>query len=325
MPKHRYYYYDHEACDFVELPVDRRRQVFKAVGFGVSCIAVAAVLMFGLDRFMKTPEELSLQAENVALQNHLADVSNRMSEVQKELGELARSDQDLYRTLLQAAPISDDVRRVGVGGSDPYSRFDRYSPNTANLLRTSASTLDMLERQVNLQNSSYRELLGEAEAHQLRMKELPAILPADGPVVSGFGKRLHPILQIVRPHNGIDILVPTGTPVVAPGDGVIQSAGRGGGLGNYVRIKHENAGYVTTYAHLSRIAKNVRRGVRVNRGEVIGFSGNTGLSKAPHLHYEVRKIDGSPVNPVFFFAPSMTPTAYRDLLESTNKGTTSLD
>lgn len=325
MPKHRYYYYDHEACDFVELPVDRRRQVLRAVGFGVSCIAVAAVLMFGLDRFMKTPEELSLQAENVALQNHLADVSNRMSEVQKELGELARSDQDLYRTLLQAAPISDDVRRVGVGGSDPYARFDRYSPNTASLLRTSASTLDKLERQVNLQNSSYRELLDEAEAHQLRMKELPAILPSDGPVVSGFGKRLHPILQVVRPHNGIDILVSTGTPVVAPGDGIVQSAGRGGGLGNYVRIKHENAGYVTTFAHLSRIAKNVKRGTRVNRGEVIGFSGNTGLSKAPHLHYEVRKIDGGPVNPVFFFAPSMTPTAYRELLESTNKGTTSLD
>lgn len=325
MSKHRYYYYDHEACDFVELQVDRRRQVFRAVGFGISCLAVATVLMFGMDRFMKTPEELSLQAENHALQDHLADVSKRMTAVQRELGELAEHDQELYRTLLQATPISDDVRRVGVGGSDSYAGFDRYSPTTAKLLRNSASTLDLLERRVNLQNSSYRELLDEASAQQERMKELPAILPTDGPVVSGFGKRMHPILQVVRPHNGIDVLVSTGTPIVAPGDGVIQSAGRGGGLGNYIRIRHDKAGYVTTYAHLSRFAANIKRGVAVKRGEVIGYSGNTGLSKAPHLHYEVRDLNGKPLNPVYFFAPSMTPNAYRDLLESTSAGTTSLD
>ena len=325
MPKHRYYYYDHEACDFVELAVDRRQKFIRAAGFSFSCLAVAVVLMFGLDRLLKSPQELALQAENIALQDHLADVSNRMSEVQKELGELAKSDQDLYRALLQTAPISDDVRRVGVGGSDPYARFDRYSPNTAKLLRNSSSTLDLLERQVNLQNSSYRELLGEAEQHHQRMTELPAILPSDGPVVSGFGKRLHPILQIVRPHNGIDILVSTGTPVVAPGDGVIQSAGRGGGLGNYVRVAHESAGYVTTFGHLSKIAPTVKRGVKVKRGEIIGYSGSTGLSAAPHLHYEVRDLDGRPVNPVYFFAPSMTPKAYRTLLESTANGTTSLD
>lgn len=325
MPKHRYYYYDHEACDFVELAVDRRRQAMRFTGFGLACIALASVLTFGLDRFMKTPEELSLQAENEALQEHLADVSNRMSEVQKELSSLAESDQNLYRALLQAAPISEDVRRVGVGGSDPYSRFDRYSPTTAKLLRNSSATLDLLERRVNLQNSSYRELLDEARTHQQRMKELPAILPTEGPVVSGFGKRLHPILQVVRPHNGVDILVSTGTPIVAPGDGVIESAGRGGGLGNYVRIRHEAAGYATTFGHLSRIAANVRRGTPVKRGDVIGYSGNTGLSKAPHLHYEVRDLDGRPLNPVYFFAPSLTPAAYREMLKSTAAGTTSLD
>jgi len=325
MPKHRYYYYDHEACDFVELPVDRRRRMMRYAAFSVVCLVVASVLTFGLDRFLKTPEELSLHAENAALQAHLSDVSVRMADVQKELGDLAQSDQNLYRALLQAAPISDEIRRVGVGGSDPYAKFDRFSPTTAKLLRNSASTLDLLERRVRLQNNSYRELVSEARHHQERMKELPAILPTEGPVVSGFGKRMHPILRVVRPHRGIDILVNPGTPIVAPGDGVVDAAGRGGALGNYIRIEHPNAGFETVYGHLSRLADGIRRGVRVQRGDVIGYSGNSGQSTGPHLHYEVRDLNGTALNPVQFFAPTMTPHAYRELVEASSSSTTSLD
>lgn len=325
MSKHRYYYYDHEACDFVELPVDRRRQALRFLSLSFVCVVAATVLMVGLDRLLKTPEELSLQAENKALQDHLADVSTRMAGVQEQLGELAESDQNLYRALLQATPISEDIRRVGIGGSDPYAKFDRFSPTTAKLLRNSASTLDLLERRVRLQNNSYRELLAEARSHQERMKQLPAILPTDGPVVSGFGKRMHPILRVVRPHSGIDILVNQGTPVVAPGNGVVESAGRGGSLGNYVRIKHAAAGYVTTYAHLSRVGEGIKRGTKVTRGELIGYSGSTGQSTGPHLHYEVRDLDGTAVNPVQFFAPTMTPHAYRELVEASSLSTTSLD
>ena len=319
------YYYDKELCQFVELLEDKRDRYKSWLHIGSIAVILGVLLTIGLDQFVKTPEEMALISENAVLQNHLLDVGDRMAEVEGRLGQLSDVDQNLYRTLLQTEPISDDVLQVGVGGSDPYAQYDGYSESTAALLRSTASSLDRLERQINLQNASYRELSSLARQHSTEMAEMPALLPADGPVVSGFGRRLHPILNIYRPHNGIDILVSTGTKVVAPGDGLVIQAGRGGGLGNYVRIEHPTVGYVTTFAHLSSIPKEIKRGVEVKRGDVIGLSGSTGLSKAPHLHYEVRDLNGKAVNPIYFFAPNLTPQAYKKLLEDSQKGHASLD
>lgn len=319
------YYYDKELCQFVELIEDKRDKYKSWLYIASAAVILGVLITIGLDRFVKTPEEMALIAENSTLQNHLLDVGDRMAEIEGRLGELSDLDQHLYRTLLQTEPISDDIRQVGVGGSDPYAQFDSYSEGTASLLRSTSASLDQLERQINLQNASYRELEGLAKSNHVQMAEMPALLPTDGPVVSSFGRRLHPILNIYRPHNGVDILVPTGTPVIAPGDGIIQEAGRGGGLGNYVRIKHQNVGYVTTFAHLSKIPKEIKRGVKVERGQVIGLSGNTGLSQAPHLHYEVRDLKGKPINPIYFFAPSLSPQAYQKMLADTQGSHGSLD
>lgn len=114
--------------------------------------------------------------------------------------------------------------------------------------------------------------------------------PFRGEVVnfaSGFGMRRHPLLlNVYRPHNGIDWSGPTGTPIVAAGAGVIEFAAYKGEYGNHIRIRHAN-GYQTTYSHLSRYGPGVREGVNVRQGQVIGFIGNTGLSAGPHLHFEV--------------------------------------
>lgn len=105
-------------------------------------------------------------------------------------------------------------------------------------------------------------------------------------LASGYGLRRHPLLNIVRPHNGIDWAGPIGTPILAAGNGIIEEAGRKGDFGNYVRIQHAN-GYQTTYAHMSQYAPRTQAGARVRQGEVIGYIGNTGLSAGPHLHFEV--------------------------------------
>src|SRR5690625_308211 len=111
--------------------------------------------------------------------------------------------------------------------------------------------------------------------------------PLDGArVSSNFGMRRHPIKGYKRMHQGIEFAAPTGTPIYAAGDGTVQMAGRNGGYGNYIRIRHGN-GYETAYAHLIRFAKGIRAGVRVRQGDVIGYVGSTGASTGPHLHYEV--------------------------------------
>lgn len=120
--------------------------------------------------------------------------------------------------------------------------------------------------------------------------------PLDGArLTSRFGRRKHPVLGYVRSHKGADFGAPTGTPVYAAGDGVVERASRYGSYGNYIRIRHNSTDFKTAYAHLSGYARGVRAGARVSQGEVIGYVGATGRVTGPHLHYEVfqgeRRVD----------------------------------
>jgi len=117
--------------------------------------------------------------------------------------------------------------------------------------------------------------------------------------------RFHPILKRRMPHYGVDYGAPTGTPVHATADGVVTLAGRNGGGGNMIRVRHPN-GYETNYLHLSRFGSGVRKGVRVSQGQVIGYVGSTGLSTGPHLDYRVRH-NGSWINPLRISSPPVKP------------------
>ena len=111
---------------------------------------------------------------------------------------------------------------------------------------------------------------------------------------SSFGMRKHPILGFNKMHRGTDFAAPTGTPVMASGDGIIIKASWCGGGGNCIKIKH-NSTYQTVYAHLSKFAANVKKGLRVKQTQIIGYVGSTGMSTGPHLHYEVIK-NGKKIN-----------------------------
>lgn len=118
----------------------------------------------------------------------------------------------------------------------------------------------------------------------------------DGRFTSGFGKRRHPVLGYTRPHTGIDWAAPRGTPIIAPGDGVVEKAGWNGGYGRQTVIRHAN-GYQTTFNHQSKIAEGVLPGERIRQGQIIGYVGSTGLSTGNHLHYELI-VNGSKVDPM---------------------------
>jgi murein DD-endopeptidase MepM/ murein hydrolase activator NlpD len=140
---------------------------------------------------------------------------------------------------------------------------------------------------------------GEVEYFNPRGESAKSMLmktPVDGArISSGFGARLHPILGYTRMHKGIDFAVPSGTPVMAAGSGKITFRGWAGEYGNMVVVDHGN-GYSTAYAHLSRFAQDTRVGEHVSQGEVVAFSGMTGLATGPHLHYEIR-VHNNQVNP----------------------------
>ncbi len=124
-------------------------------------------------------------------------------------------------------------------------------------------------------------------AHGMNGKRMLMKTPIDGArLSSGFGMRRHPILGFNKMHKGTDFAAPTGTPIMASGNGVVEVAGWAGGYGRYVRVKHDGQ-YKTAYAHMSRFARGLKAGTRVRQGQVIGYVGTSGRSTGPHLHYEV--------------------------------------
>ncbi len=136
----------------------------------------------------------------------------------------------------------------------------------------------------------------DEEGRSVRQFLLRNPLP-NGRFTSSFGMRRHPILGYSRMHAGVDWSAPTGTPIIAAGSGVVESAGwHSGGFGRHTVIRHAN-GYESTYSHQSRIANGVVPGARVSQGQVIGYVGSTGLSTGPHLHYEL-SVNGSKVDPM---------------------------
>lgn len=325
MSQGRFYYYDEAQCTFVEVQ-DRRKGLGRTISIaGLAALVLALGLYLGLGELWGSPEMIALKAENEALRSQLAATDTRIEGIRTELEQFAKQDQELYRTLLEAEPITDDVRQAGAGGTDVYEDFQKFGSDTRSVLRETAENLDRLERQMQIQGSSYRELIDMAKRRTDELHELPAIMPANGRLVSGFGIRLHPIDQVRRMHTGIDITAPRGTPVVATADGVISYAGRRGGYGITVEVKHKKSGYTTRYAHLSKIPESTRVGRRVSRGDVIAFSGSSGRSTAPHVHYEVLNGSRRAINPIDFFAPGMTPDEFRRLHHEAETSVSSLD
>ena len=156
-------------------------------------------------------------------------------------------------------------------------------------------TGEIIFASLNLQNINYQLYKYEYDKNKIdyfdengkSVKKTLMKTPINGArLSSSYGKRKHPILGYTKMHLGTDFAAPTGTPIMASGDGKVTKAGWCGGGGNCVKIKHNNK-YQTVYAHMSKFGRGIKRGVRVKQGQIIGYVGSTGLSTGPHLHYEV--------------------------------------
>jgi murein DD-endopeptidase MepM/ murein hydrolase activator NlpD len=139
--------------------------------------------------------------------------------------------------------------------------------------------------------------------------------------LSGFGYRIHPIFKVKKMHYGIDFTAPKGTAIQATGSGRVVKATRNSGFGNHIVIDH-GFGYQTIYAHLSKIS--IRQGDQVVRGQLIGTVGSSGISTAPHCHYEVH-VNGKPVNPISYCLDGLSVQEYKELVTLAGQVVQSLD
>jgi murein DD-endopeptidase MepM/ murein hydrolase activator NlpD len=215
--------------------------------------------------------------------------------------ELGATDREI-EALADAFAYDVDFQRDVQPGDHFELVFERYYDDEGNTVRTGDLLFVSLETRRGVRNFYAFMAPGDSrldwyDADGKSARRFLMKTPINGArLSSGFGMRRHPILGYSRMHRGTDFAAPSGTPILAAGEGTVVSAGPYGGYGNYIRIRHAN-GYETAYAHLSRYARGVRSGTRVRQGQVIGYVGTTGRSTGPHLHYEV-SLRGRQVNPM---------------------------
>ena len=265
-------------------------------------ISFTLVGKVGLDFFVDFSHNSkikTLERTNAVLVDRLAEAKSKIDSINQQIALITHKDDEL-RTVLGLSRLSSDVRDVGIGGSDyDYNFEDEVSGFEDNIgLGKQLNELSKLEREVKLELNSYTELMSTFQKKQDSLKYLPSLKPVlDGYLSSRFGMRMHPIQGIRKHHEGLDLSAPRGTPVYASADGTVTFTGVAGGYGRMVRIDHKY-GYETRYGHLNKYV--VREGEKVKRGQKIGEVGNTGISTAPHLHYEVR-FDGKPLDPRSYY------------------------
>ncbi len=289
---------DHSATRELRVP---RVLLFGAGGAVVALVLMAAFYVLGL--FQGTswvPGGSRLQRENSRLTAEIAHLGDKVDVLRENLVESYRL-QEFVSVAMGIDPLDPNVREAGVGGRGLETVTGRELPDGVRPAVAMDGDLDALLRQARIQHAGYRALIDTLSFRDDTLGRLPSIRPVDtGWLSSTYGYRDDPFTGRKRFHRGLDYSVPKGTPVRATADGVVRAMKRDRGLGMMVRIDHGNR-ITTTYAHMSEW--HVTQGQRVTRGQVIGLSGNTGRSTAPHLHYEVA-VDGRHTNPMPYILDS---------------------
>jgi murein DD-endopeptidase MepM/ murein hydrolase activator NlpD len=293
--------HDAEPSKIVEVSY---RVVRTLVAGGVLAAAVALGLGYvTVSRTVDHSKSARLVQQNAHLEQQLGELNDRLAGLADTLTRISQRDARI-RVLANLDPIDPQVQAAGIGGP---SLGASPEDGSSAMGRSHEIRVDLnaMIRRANLLASSFKEAADSLAVHSARLAATPSIMPTQGWLSSAFSSmRSHPILHMARPHEGIDVTAPMGTPIEAPAAGVIRDAGWESGYGNTVVIDH-GFGTQTKFAHASKIL--VREGQRVTRGQRIALVGNTGLATGPHLHYEVH-VNGRAVDPLRYVLPEHVVT-----------------
>jgi murein DD-endopeptidase MepM/ murein hydrolase activator NlpD len=307
------YKYNPKTLQYEKIELTFKERLKQFFGYFISSVFLGVAFLVLAYTFIDSPKEAAMRRETKELLNNYELLNSRFSQAEKVLADLQNRDDNIYRVIFETEPISESVRKAGIGGVNRYRHLE--NSNYSDILIETTKRLDRLEKQMYIQSRSYDEVIDLAKMKEEQLVSIPAIQPVSNRdlkrMASGYGYRIHPVYKTRIFHSGMDFTAPTGTEIYATGNGVVTSVEKSNrGYGNHIVIQH-GFGYETLYAHLSEM--HVRKGQKVKRGEVIGLVGNTGTSTAPHLHYEVRK-NGNPVNPINFYFNDLTPEEYEEMI-----------
>ena len=313
MSKKIFYIYNPNTLSYERVYPSLRKRFFIVLRHLFVGALLSVCVIAGLYFWVGSPKEKILKMENEQMQTQYRLLSKRLDEALTVMSDLQHRDDNLYRVILQADPVSQAVRTAGSGNLDRYRELSKMSD--ADLVISTTQKVDQLARQVYVQSNSMDELVELAKGQEERLKHIPAIQPVSNKnlkkTASGYGYRVDPVYKTRKFHEGMDFAADIGTPVYATGNGTVVETGWKQGYGNTVLVDH-GYNYKTRYAHLSKILVN--KGQKVVRGEEIALVGNTGKSTGPHLHYEVL-YKGKPDNPVNYYFFDLSPEDYDRMIQ----------
>lgn len=318
------YKFDPDSLSFDRIRLGIRKIVLKLLAYFIGSVMIAVVYWAVFASFFDSPREKALkrEVEQMTIQYEL--MHREMASVETVLEDLQKTDDNLYRTIFEAEPIPAEQREGGIGGVNRYEALEGY--NNSNLVIETASRLDKIRKRVYVQSKSFDQLIKFAADKEDMLKSIPSIIPLSNRdltrTASGYGWRIHPLYKISKFHYGMDFTAPLGTEVYATGNGtVVDLVSSQRGFGKHIVINH-GFGYSSIYAHLSNF--NVKLGQKVQRGDIIGFVGNTGTSVANHLHYEI-KLNDKNVDPVNYFFQDLNAEQYEKMVDLASKTGQSFD
>jgi len=319
------YKYNIKTLSYEKEEVSLKAKLVKLISFTATGLVFAVIFIFLANTYYESPKERVLREKEERLGLQYEELNSRLDQMDKVLGDVQNRDDNIYRVIFEAEPIPKNIREAGIGGVNRYKHLEEFAGENGAVIETT-KRLDKIAKQLYIQSKSFDEVYEMAKQKEKMLASIPAIQPISNSdlkrMSSGFGMRFHPIYKTPKFHHGMDFTAPTGTEIYATGQGVVEKTEiNSRGYGNHVVVNH-GYGYKTLYGHMSRIA--AKPGQKINRGDVIGYVGNTGASSAPHLHYEVIK-DNVKINPVNFYFDDLTPEEYDIMIQISSAENQSFD
>lgn len=319
--------YNIHTLTYEKVVIPLKTRLWRVFGFFSVVLVTSFALLIALYSLFPSPREKELIREVEQMEYKYSQLDGQLDLMSKVLKNIQQRDANVHRAVFGMDPIDQDVWFAGIGGHEAHPELAAFKYGGDAVART-LEKVDMLSRQLTLESRSLDTLQDLANNQQKMLASLPSVKPVREDklqksigMLSGFGYRVHPVYKIRKFHAGLDFPARVGTAIQASGDGVVVEAGWHAGYGHCVKISH-GYGYQTLYAHMNKIT--VRQGEHVKKGHKIGEVGDTGLSTAPHLHYEVH-YKGNPINPINFCMDNLTPQEYQQMVKIANTANQSLD
>lgn len=288
---------------------------------GWTGIAILYYIVFSF--FFDTPAEYAMKLSTQKLEQQYDILSQRYDSLTAALDNIVARDRNVFQILFESEPYD-------FTSDDDKARINQYEAlldkDLGKLSQQLADKTQNLEKMMTASVQSHEKMQAKLETLGSDLDFIPSIQPIINPdltlLTASYGMRIHPFYKTLSSHQGVDFTIPEGSRVFATADGTVKDViTRKSSSGNTVIIDHGN-GYETHYNHLNKI--NIRKQQKVRRGDIIALSGNTGLSLAPHLHYEVR-YKGMRMNPIYYFFMELSPEQYQRMLRIAESGMQSFD